>query len=83
MLFWILLVILLLFLSLFYCAKKITVKPYLLMMVVPFILTIDNDNERIKRAKMGEATVKYMFERSGELDEYDQIQDIRICTSNR
>jgi len=46
--------------------------------LIPLILRINNDNNRIKRAKKGEATVKRLFESSNELENYDQKHDIRI-----
>jgi len=62
----------------FLLCKLFSIKPDILMVVIPLILRINNDNNRIKRAKKGEATVKRVFESSDELENYDQKHDIRI-----
>jgi hypothetical protein len=56
---------------------KLNIKPTLLMVIIPGVLTIQNNTSRIKRAKKGIANVKYMFERSGESDSYEQELDVR------
>jgi hypothetical protein len=57
---------------------KFSVKPALFMVIIPFVLTIRNNNNRIMLAEKGKSNVKYMLEEYGELDEYDQKLDIRI-----
>jgi len=56
---------------------KLNIKPTLLMVIIPGVLTIQNNTSRIKRAKRGIANAKYMLERSGESDSYEQELDVR------
>lgn len=56
---------------------KLNIKPTLLMVIIPGVLTIQNNTSRIKRAKRGIANAKYMLEKSGELDSYEQELDVR------
>ena len=56
---------------------KLNIKPTLLMVIIPGVLTIQNNTSRIKRAKKGMANVKYMLERSDESDTYEQELDVR------
>jgi hypothetical protein len=57
--------------------NKLNIKPTLLMVIIPGLLTIQNNASRIKRAKREIANVKYMLEKSGELDSYEQELDVR------
>ena len=56
---------------------KLNIKPTLLMVIIPGVLTIQNNTSRIKRAKEGIASVKHMLESSGESDTYEQELDVR------
>ena len=56
---------------------KLNIKPTLLMVIIPGVLTIQNNTSRIKRAKKGIANVKHMLENSGESDTYEQELDVR------
>ncbi len=56
---------------------KLNIKPTLLMVIIPGVLTIQNNTSRIKRAKKGIANVKYILERSDESDSYEQELDVR------
>lgn len=56
---------------------KLNIKPTLLMVIIPGVLTIQNNTSRIKRAKKETANVKHMLERSGESDTYEQELDVR------
>ena len=56
---------------------KLNIKPTLLMVIIPGVLTIQNNTSRIKRAKKEITNVKYMLEKSGELDSYEQELDVR------
>ena len=57
--------------------NKLNVIPTLLMVIIPGVLTIQNNASRIKRAKEGKANVKYMFARSGDSNSYNQEMDVR------
>jgi hypothetical protein len=57
--------------------NKLNIKPTLLMVIIPGLLTIQNNASRIKRAKRRIANVKYMLEKSGEPDLYEQELDVR------
>jgi hypothetical protein len=56
---------------------KLNIKTTLLMVIIPGVLTIENNISRIKRAKKGIASVKRMFENSGESDSYEQELDVK------
>lgn len=56
---------------------KLNIIPTLLMVIIPGLLTIQNNTSRIKRAKKGIANVKHMLESSGESDTYEQELDVR------
>ena len=56
---------------------KLNIKSTLLMVIIPGVLTIQNNTSRIKRAKEGIASVKHMLESSGESDTYEQELDVR------
>jgi hypothetical protein len=56
---------------------KLNIKTTLLMVIIPGVLTIENNISRIKRAKKGIASVKHMLENSGESDSYEQELDVR------
>jgi len=57
--------------------NKLNVTPTLLMVIIPGVLTIQNNASRIKRAKKGIANVKYMLEKSGESNTYELELDVR------
>jgi len=56
---------------------KLNIKPALLMVIIPGVLTIQNNISRIKRAKKGITNVKHMLEKSDESDSYEQELDMR------
>jgi hypothetical protein len=56
---------------------KLNIKTTLLMVIIPGVLTIENNISRIKRAKKGIASVKHMLENSSESDSYEQELDVR------
>jgi hypothetical protein len=56
---------------------KLNIKTTLLMVIIPGVLTIENNISRIKRAKKGIASVKHMLENSSESDSYEQEPDVR------
>lgn len=58
--------------------NKLNIQPTLLMVIIPGILSIQNGNSRIKRAKEGASNVKSMLDNSGESELYDQKSDIKI-----
>jgi hypothetical protein len=58
--------------------SKLNVKPTLLMIIIPGILTIQNDSLKIKKAKIGISNVEKILERSGEAESYLQELDVRI-----
>lgn len=58
--------------------KLFSVKSNVLMIVIPFIYTMIEGNNRIERAKAGKSSVIQMFERSNKLEEYNRQQEIRI-----
>ena len=57
--------------------NKLNIQPTLLMVIIPGILSIQNGNSRIKRAKEGASNVKSMLDNSGEPESYDQKSDIK------
>ena len=64
------------FIIVFLC-NKLNITPTLLMVIIPGVLTIQNNISRIKRAKKEIANVKHMLESSGESDTYEQELDVR------
>jgi len=58
--------------------KLLLIAPNSLMIIIPLVYTIIEDNKRIERAKAGKSSAKRLFEQENELEEYDQKQDVRI-----
>jgi small basic protein len=56
--------------------NKLGVKPTLLMIIIPAIFSVFNNEERTRRAETGRSNVKDMLEKSGELKEYDKKRDV-------